>query len=189
MAAKTCTWKDCKRPHLAKGFCSMHWTRNRDGRPMDGPPAPGRRAGKLAAPRTTKARTARSSPAREATPATPEDLERFCVVTRALGFDADALLEQAELDFARRWLEELRGRIQVDAAPAPLQLRAPRPLAERPRPPPARSLEPLPATDELDSPRAAPKSTKGLRMGSAECDGCGGVVSCSPGCPVKKHAA
>ncbi|HYM95796.1 MAG TPA: hypothetical protein VET26_00710, partial [Candidatus Sulfotelmatobacter sp.] len=132
-------------------------------------------------------------PPKATSPASPEDLERFCTVARALGFDADALLEQAELDFARTWLEELKGRVQVNvSAPAPLKLRAPRMARPKPQPTPApshRKLEPLPATDELDSPRIAAKSTKGLKMGSAECDGCGGVVKCAPSCPVKRYAA
>lgn len=178
-AGKKCAEKGCSLGAYCKGLCQKHYGQSRY-----------RTSGVSKAERSP----ARKSPPPKATsPATNEDLERFCTVARALGFDADALLEQAELDFARAWLEDLRGRVQVEvAAPSPLQLRAPR--VERPKPqatpaPSQRKLEPLPPADALDSPRVAAKSTKGLKMGSAECDGCGGVVSCTPGCPVKKHAA
>lgn len=33
----TCTLDWCDRPYLAIGFCSLHWTRNKNGTPLDAP--------------------------------------------------------------------------------------------------------------------------------------------------------
>lgn len=32
-----CTWKECSRPHYAKGLCKIHYTRQNMGYPMDAP--------------------------------------------------------------------------------------------------------------------------------------------------------
>jgi hypothetical protein len=37
ITTKTCTVSGCERKTVGKGFCSLHWQRNRKGQPLDAP--------------------------------------------------------------------------------------------------------------------------------------------------------
>jgi len=109
-------------------------------------------------------------------------IKRFRKLGALLGLNPGELLEQAQVECALGYLNRIQAAAtgkESKAAPAipssPMFI--PRPLVQT-----SGRFE----TDELDSPRRT-KLKDALKGGSAECDGCGGVVNCHKTCTVRKY--